>query len=154
MNKPPYICAKCEGRYGPMIGPVSGSPIYAACSCSGIDKDEVYFVDLNKMEIKGKIENVGEPMTQKTEFAVHRIAGRQLQEWCPSTSVWLGTSWLDEGPYSIVPDPSKPKEVEDEYERDKKALIRNIEFASVRDEREAIVEFLEKWYPRKETGNV
>jgi hypothetical protein len=76
-----------------------------------------------------------EPMTQKTENLtekeawaavgagecvsmrniVHAIRGDHLCYWNGRT--WVATHSIRSGPYSIVPDPSKPKEVEDEYNK-------------------------------------
>jgi len=53
-----------------------------------------------------------------TEQAVHRLNGLRLEYWRGEELGWTLTSIIDAGPYSIVPDPSKPKEVEDEYFKD------------------------------------
>jgi hypothetical protein len=59
---------------------------------------------------------------------------------------WIKTFDICDGPYSIVPDPSKPKV--DEYEKDKEAFIRGLHIGE--QLRAANVAFLEKHFQRKE----
>ncbi len=56
-----------------------------------------------------------------TSYVPHRIWNNRLQYW--DSKNWKGTEALDSGPYSIVPDPSKPEEKKvDEYENDMKRI--------------------------------
>lgn len=70
----------------------------------------------------------------------HRINGTRLEFW---SGGWRGTTELSVGPYSIVPDPSKPKEVDGEYEKDREYVIKDNGY------HEDFIEFIEKYYVRK-----
>lgn len=71
MNNPPklphgpYHCMTCNKRWGPISVTLLNAPIWLACDCGNLNKDSVYFVDTNKMELKGVIENIGKPMEPK-----------------------------------------------------------------------------------------
>lgn len=71
----------------------------------------------------------------------HLFSGRVLKYW--NGNFWVNTSVLIEGPYSIVPDPSKPKEVDGEYEKDREYVIKDNGY------HEDFIEFIEKYYVRK-----
>ena len=106
------------------------------------------------------------PMTQKTENlttqeawaamargecvkgytqTIYRIKDRVLSFW--NQEDWYGTTTLGAGPYSIVPDPSKPKEVEDEYAKDKQSLIKGSFVGEAL--RIAIVDFVERNFEKR-----
>lgn len=112
------------------------------------------------------------PMTQKTENLTteeawaamargeylntvgevfHLLNGRVLRYW--DGNFWVNTSVLIEGPYSIVPDPSKPKEVEDDkYEKDREALIGFLRINPTLPPKaiaQHILRFIEKEFQRK-----
>lgn len=117
---------------------------------------------------KQMCEDMKRPMTQKTENlttqeawaamargecvdteqAVHRINGLRLEYWRGEKLGWTLTSIIDEGPYSIVPDPSKPKEVEDEYNDSRLAII-NLD--TVGDGlAEALLTHMDRFFVRKQ----
>ena len=78
-----------------------------------------------------------------TEQAVHRINGLRLEYWRGEKLGWTLTSIMDAGPYSIVTDPSKPKEVDGEYEKDREYVIKDNGY------HEDFIEFIEKYFVRK-----
>ena len=81
----------------------------------------------------------------------HLLNGRVLRYW--DGNFWVNTSVLIEGPYSIVPDPSKPKEVEDDkYEKDREALIGFLRINPTLPPKaiaQHILRFIEKEFQRK-----
>jgi len=108
------------------------------------------------------------PMTQKTENLTteeawaamargeylntvrevfHLLNGRVLRYW--DGNFWVNTSVLIEGPYSIVSDPSKPKEVEDEYIGDRMHLLDGNHYRSETGSLKALLVFIEKHFQRK-----
>lgn len=106
------------------------------------------------------------PMTQKTENLtekeawiamangecvgtrqyIHRINYGHVEFW---DGKWLFTGRLGVGPYSIVPDPSKPKEVEDEYIGDRMHLLDGNHYRSETGSLKALLVFIEKHFQRK-----
>lgn len=107
------------------------------------------------------------PMTQKTENLtekdawialangecvgtrryIHRINYGHVEFW---DGKWLFTGRLSVGPYSIVPDPSKPKEVElGEYEQDRMKVVEASLYQVLEDERSNMICFIEKHFVRK-----
>lgn len=81
-------------------------------------------------------------------FYIHRIRKNALQFF--SDEKWVNTCELDDAPYSIVPDPSKPKDVElGEYEKDRVKVVESRLYPTLEDERSALICFIEKYYQRK-----
>lgn len=116
---------------------------------------------------KQMCEQMKRPMTQKTEnlttqeawaamakgecvraeFRIYKIAGSTLLQWSKTLSSWMDATNIGSGPYSIVPDPSKPKEVEDEYAKDKQSLIKGSFVGEAL--RIAIVDFVERNFEKR-----
>lgn len=80
---------------------------------------------------------------------VHRIRSNTLEFF--NGEKWLAICELSADPYSIVPDPSKPKEVEDEYNKDLGELLDMIINGKASLEKTLIkmTEFNNKYYQRK-----
>lgn len=111
------------------------------------------------------------PMTQKTENLTekeawiamangecvkalrkdYRVYKGELLEWSITLGTWMGVTTMGVGPYSIVPDPSKPKEVEDDkYEKDRIEVINGyINSSSDGLKARLMIEFVERNYQRK-----
>ena len=110
------------------------------------------------------------PMTQKTENltteeawaamargecvkcvdAIHRIDRNHVEFWTGSHDRWQETNYLNPGPYSIVPDPSKPKEVElGEYEKDRVKVVEASLYLALEDERSNMICFIEKHFEKR-----
>ena len=105
------------------------------------------------------------PMTQKTENLtteeawiamvngqyvksfrkVYTIYAGELLEWSMALEKWMGVTAIGVGPYSIVPDPSKPKEVEDEYNKKRAKLQKEYPGTATRE----ILDFVDEIYARK-----
>jgi hypothetical protein len=87
----------------------------------------------------------------KTSNEVVRLLDAKiLQFWTPT--YWTNTSFLPEGPYSIVPDPSKPEVKVDKYEKELGELLETIINGKASLEKTLIkmTEFNNKHYQRKE----
>lgn len=123
--------------------------------------DTEHFYTLEKEPMEKKTENLtvqeawaamarGECVS--TSLCVHRINGLFL-EWYDNNgdgSKWESASNLEPGPYSIVPDPSKPKEVEDEYEAEKERLLDDFNNTnSFKMATKSLIEFMERNFARK-----
>jgi hypothetical protein len=86
-----------------------------------------------------------------TSYVPHRIWNNRLQYW--DSKNWQGTETLDSGPYSIVPDPSKPEV--SEFEQDRKNLIKHLDTATWKyserpgDMVDMTLDFIEKHFQRK-----
>lgn len=79
------------------------------------------------------------------EGTIHRIHDNSLAFW---NEQWISTSILDSGPYSIVPDPSKP--TLNEYDKSKADFIMDFGNAATPETRaELIAEFIDNNYQRK-----
>lgn len=80
----------------------------------------------------------------------HRINGNSLEYW--DRVEWCPTSELSDGPYSIVPDPSKPEVKVDEYEADRQRIISTVSNEDNLPEYQArkLIEFIERNFQRKE----
>ena len=79
----------------------------------------------------------------QTSCEIFQISsGRALRYW--DGRYWVNTIVLMDGPYSIVPDPSKPVDADDEYRSD----WQKVEQADTNGK--AMKQFLEKWYVRKD----
>ena len=114
---------------------------------------------------KQMYEDMKRPMTQKTENLTTEEAwtamarGECVKAWDYAHRInenvleffnrekWLAVCELSEGPYSIVPDPSKPKEVEDQYEKDWECMTD--EYNLHHDIRDNLKFILEKYFQRK-----
>jgi len=87
----------------------------------------------------------------QTDVFVHRVDERQLQYW--DRICWCDSAYLGRGPYSIVPDPSKPqvKDAAYDYTGDRSVVISRF-VLSGSDEAKAttMIEFIEKHFQRKE----
>ncbi len=104
------------------------------------------------------------PMTQKTENltteeawtamargecvkscsgTIRRINRIAIEYYEEVDAQWLGCDSIGKAPYFIVPDPSKPKEVDGEYEKDREYVIKDNGY------HEDFIEFIEKYYVRK-----
>ena len=61
----------------------------------------------------------------KCRDRIRRIdaASQSFQVWQEDFDCWQVSTTLGLGPYSIVPDPSKPKEVEDEYNKSRQDIL-------------------------------
>lgn len=82
----------------------------------------------------------------KAGNSIQRICRDWLQYW--DEDRWLSTSAIGCAPYSIVPDPSKPKDVErSEYEKDREALIKGSFVGEAL--RTAIVGFIERNFEKR-----
>ena len=94
-------------------------------------------------------------VTTSTNSDIYRMSGHHLEfqsianpnEWFATT--WAIGRWL-EFTYSIVPDPSKPKEVElGEYEKDRVRVVEASLYLALEDERSNMICFIEKHFQRK-----
>lgn len=111
---------------------------------------------------KQMCEDIKRPMTQKTEnltteeawaamargecvkahYYVHRIRENVFQFF--NGEKWLSSCELDSGPYSIVPDPPKPKDIENEYNEDKRKLLKDFDNTkSFKMATKSLIEFIE-----------
>ena len=61
----------------------------------------------------------------------------------------MGVTKIGSGPYSIVPDPSKPGKTVDEYGQDRCELVEAPMYPALEDERSALICFIEKHFQRK-----
>jgi hypothetical protein len=91
----------------------------------------------------------------KTSLCIHRIKELTLEWWdCDlnGSGKWMTTSGFENGPYSIVPDPSKPEKKVDEYEADRQRIIAIVSDEDNLPEYQArkLIEFLERNFQRKE----
>jgi hypothetical protein len=77
---------------------------------------------------------------------VQKIESNTLQYW--DSGHWRTTTTISKGPYSIVPDPSKPEV--DEYGQDRCKVVESRLYPTVEDERTALICFIEKHFVRKE----
>lgn len=79
---------------------------------------------------------------------IHKIKDSVLLFWYRDTGEWRATHNLGGGPYSIVPDPSKPV---DEYETQKKDLLKLYEpYPGDVERARKVLEFIDSKYQRKE----
>ena len=77
----------------------------------------------------------------------------ELRYYSHSTKGWFSTALFEVGPYSIVPDPSKPKEVEDEYEKDRLRIISTVSNEDNLPEYQArkLIEFIERNFEKRKS---
>lgn len=55
---PPHKCEKCGKEYGCTNLELMGCEVWQSCDC--LPKDKAYFIDTDKMEVVGVIDNIGE----------------------------------------------------------------------------------------------
>ena len=78
----------------------------------------------------------------KAHYYVHRIRENVFQFF--NGEKWLSSCELDSGPYSIVPDPPKPKDIENEYNEDKRKLLKDFDNTkSFKMATKSLIEFIE-----------
>lgn len=56
----PYYCMKCKKRWVAIPVTLLNTPIWLSCDCGNLNKDSIYFIDTDKMEVKGVIDNLGD----------------------------------------------------------------------------------------------
>jgi hypothetical protein len=84
----------------------------------------------------------------KTHHYIHVIRDNCFKFW--NGQGWCAACELDSGPYSIVPDPSKPEVKVNEYEADKLRIIDASFHNTTTDRVKVMIKFVEKHFQRKE----
>lgn len=158
MNKPPERIRLVMNRYG----------------CILPDLAPIYEWDREHPDCTPHTEHfytLEEPMTQKTEnltvqeawaamargecvksgsSCLRRINDTELVFYDNDKSEWVKCFTIGMSPYSIVPDPSKPKEVEDLYKEDKSVAITCFVLSRSEEAKATgLIEFMERNFQRK-----
>ncbi len=85
----------------------------------------------------------------RSAMNIFSINKEKLVMYWEKTGSWLLASSIGCGPYSIVPDPSKPAQKLSEYDSDRLATISAFSLPRLSDERDHLIKFIEKHFQRK-----